>query len=196
MILYIARVDIQQLCADTGCSLEDLPGAMDDRDGCQEKVSEIHAISATGWLYIARAYIQYSLPIQDVALKTYREQWTIETGVKRGVARDPCHQCNRMILYIGRAYIQQLCADTGCSLEDLPGVMDDRDGCQERVTEINAISATGWYYISLEPIYNSSVPIQDVALKTYREQWAIETGVKRGLARSMPSVQQDDIIYS
>ena len=26
-----------------------------------------------------------------------------------------------------RTYIQQLCADTGCSLEDLPGVMDDRD---------------------------------------------------------------------
>ena len=25
-------------------------------------------------------------------------------------------------------YIQQLCADTGCSLKDLPGAMDDRDG--------------------------------------------------------------------
>ena len=27
-----------------------------------------------------------------------------------------------------RTYIQQLCADTGCSLEDLLGVMDDREG--------------------------------------------------------------------
>ena len=27
-----------------------------------------------------------------------------------------------------RNYIQQLCADTGCSLEDLPEVMDDREG--------------------------------------------------------------------
>ena len=27
-----------------------------------------------------------------------------------------------------RTYIPQLCADTGCSLEDLPGVMDERDG--------------------------------------------------------------------
>ena len=26
-----------------------------------------------------------------------------------------------------RTYIQQLCADTGCSLEDLPGVMNNRD---------------------------------------------------------------------
>ena len=27
-----------------------------------------------------------------------------------------------------RTYIQQLCADTGCSLEDLPEAMDDREG--------------------------------------------------------------------
>ena len=32
-----------------------------------------------------------------------------------------------------RTYIQQLCVDTGCSLEDLPGAMDDRDGWRERV---------------------------------------------------------------
>ena len=39
----------QQFCADTGCSLEDLPGAMDDRDGLREKVREIRAGCATGW---------------------------------------------------------------------------------------------------------------------------------------------------
>ena len=27
-----------------------------------------------------------------------------------------------------RTYIQRLCANGGCDLEDLPGVMDDRDG--------------------------------------------------------------------
>ena len=32
-----------------------------------------------------------------------------------------------------RTYIQQLCADTGYSLEDILGAMDDRDWCQERV---------------------------------------------------------------
>ena len=41
-----------------------------------------------------------------------------------------------------RTYIQQLCADTGCSLEDLPGVMDNRDGWRERVREIHAGSVT------------------------------------------------------
>ena len=34
-----------------------------------------------------------------------------------------------------RNYIKQLCADTGCSLSDLPGVMDDRDGWWEMVED-------------------------------------------------------------
>ena len=38
----------------------------------------------------------------------------------------------------------------------------------------------------LEPTYNSSVPIQDVALKTYRKQWTIEKGDRRGSRRSVP----------
>ena len=33
-------------------------------------------------------------------------------------------------------------------------------------------------------IYNSSVPIQDIVLKTYREQWTIETGGERRTERS------------
>ena len=31
-----------------------------------------------------------------------------------------------------------------------------------------------------EPIYNSSVSIQDIALKTSRERWTIETGEREG----------------
>ena len=41
-----------------------------------------------------------------------------------------------------RLYIQQLCADTGCSLEDLLGGMDDRHGLRERVREIRASGVT------------------------------------------------------
>ena len=41
-----------------------------------------------------------------------------------------------------RTYIQQLCADIGCSLENLLGTMNDRDGWQERVREICASNAT------------------------------------------------------
>ena len=35
-----------------------------------------------------------------------------------------------------KTFIQQLCADTWGSLQDLPGAMEDRDGWQERVREI------------------------------------------------------------
>ena len=36
--------------------------------------------------------------------------------------------------------LQQLCADTGCCLEDLPGVLDDRDRWKKSVREIRASS--------------------------------------------------------
>ena len=44
----------------------------------------------------------------------------------------------------------------------------------------------------LESIYNSSVPIQDVALKTYRERWTIETGGERGSGISVLAVWHND----
>ena len=42
-----ARICIQQLCADTECSPEDLPEAMDDRKGWRERVRDIRADGAT-----------------------------------------------------------------------------------------------------------------------------------------------------
>ena len=44
----------------------------------------------------------------------------------------------------------------------------------------------------LEPTYNSSVPIQDVALKTYRKRWAIEKGGGRGSGISVLMARHDD----
>ena len=44
----------------------------------------------------------------------------------------------------------------------------------------------------LEPIYNCSVPIQDIALKTFREQWMIETGGEKGSGRYVLAVQHYD----
>ena len=41
-----------------------------------------------------------------------------------------------------RTYILQLCADTGCSPEDLPEAMDDREGWRERIRDIRADSVT------------------------------------------------------
>ena len=41
-----------------------------------------------------------------------------------------------------RTYIQQLCDDTGCSPEDLPKAMNDREKWRERVRDIRASGTT------------------------------------------------------
>ena len=43
-----------------------------------------------------------------------------------------------------------------------------------------------------EPIYNSSMPIQDIALKTSQEQWTIKTGGER--EQGGPCWQRDMMI--
>ena len=63
----------------------------------------------------------------------------------------PLHRC-ASVGRPTRTYLQQLCTDTGCSLEDLPKAMDDRERERERerekerererVREIGAISVT------------------------------------------------------
>ena len=45
-----------------------------------------------------------------------------------------------------RTYIQQLCEDTGCCLEDLPRAMNDREEWRERVRDIRATSTTWWWW--------------------------------------------------
>ena len=45
-----------------------------------------------------------------------------------------------------RTYIQQLCKDTGCSPEDLPEAMNDREKWRERVKDIRARSTTWWWW--------------------------------------------------
>ena len=43
-------------------------------------------------------------------------------------------------------YIQQLCEDTGCSPEDLPRAMNDREKWRERVRDIHASGTTWWWW--------------------------------------------------
>ena len=45
-----------------------------------------------------------------------------------------------------RTYIQQLCEDTGCSPEDLPEAMNDREKWQERVRDIRVCGTTWWWW--------------------------------------------------
>ena len=44
-----------------------------------------------------------------------------------------------------RTYLQQVCMDTGCSLDGLPGAMDDRHERWEKVKEILARSTNWWW---------------------------------------------------
>ena len=46
-----------------------------------------------------------------------------------------------------RTYIQQLCEDTGCSTEDLPESMNDREEWRERVRDIRTSSTTWWWWL-------------------------------------------------
>ena len=45
-----------------------------------------------------------------------------------------------------RTYILQLCEDTGCSPEDLPEAMNDREKWRERVRDIRASGMTWWWW--------------------------------------------------
>ena len=43
-------------------------------------------------------------------------------------------------------YIQQLCEDMGCSPEDLPKAMNDREKWRERIGDIHASGMTWWWW--------------------------------------------------
>ena len=45
-----------------------------------------------------------------------------------------------------RTYAQQLCEDTGCSPEDLPEAMNDREKWRERVKDIRASGIWWWWW--------------------------------------------------
>ena len=51
-----------------------------------------------------------------------------------------------------RTYIQQLCEDTGCSLEDLPEAMNDREKWPERVRDIRACGTTWWWWWNINSL--------------------------------------------
>ena len=71
--------------------------------------------------------------------------WSNEDELIRDMLRwTPSHGWAKAA-WPARTKKQHLCADT----EDLPGVMDIRDGWWERVWEIHAGSITWWWYINI-----------------------------------------------
>ena len=56
--------------------------------------------------------------------------------------------------------IQQLCVDTGCGPEDLPEVIDDREGWWGRVRDICADGATWWWWWNVNDIFTRELICQ------------------------------------
>ena len=50
-----------------------------------------------------------------------------------------------------RTYMQQLCEETGCSSEDLPEAMNDREKWRERVKDIRTSATTWWWWYMYKP---------------------------------------------
>ena len=69
-----SRTYIRQLCEDTGCSLEDLPEAMNDWEKWRERVSDISACGTTWWWwYIYDIYIYIYIYIYATAYKFFHQ---------------------------------------------------------------------------------------------------------------------------
>ena len=86
--------------------------------------------------------------------KTIQVRWTRHVGhcwrrrdkLKSGILQWTPSHGRAKAGWPARTYIQQLSADIGCTLEDLPGMMDDREGLWERVREIHAGGVTWWWW--------------------------------------------------
>ena len=101
-----------------------------------------------------------------------------------------------------QTYIQQLCEDTGCSSEDLPETMNDREKWQERVRDIHASGTWWWWWwysniwnhltVSKKSTFSSYVRIRDVALKTCWRWWTIGRSGERGSGISVLVARHHD----
>ena len=72
-----------------------------------------------------------------------------------------------------RTYIQQLCEDTGCSPEDLPKAINDREKWRERVRDIRVSGTTWWWWWWYAKIFLN--PFIDYSLLNLVVKWVFET---------------------
>ena len=112
----------------------------------------LRAILNTSWKQHStkRQLYGHLLPIsKTIKIKRTRyvgHCWRSKVELIRDVLQwTPSHR-RASVGWPARPYLQQLCIDTGCSLEDLPEAMDDRDRWRERVKEIRASSMTSWWW--------------------------------------------------
>ena len=106
----------------------------------------------------ARFIEQVSTPKSSSCTATYHPSWKLSKLDEPDMRRSKDELINDVLLWtpsyvrarIGRparTYIQHHCTDSGCSLEDLPGAMEDRDGWREEVREIMLAAWHGDYQV-------------------------------------------------
>ena len=67
-----------------------------------------------------------------------------------------------------QTYIQQLCEDTGCSPEDLPEAMNDREKWRERVRDICASGTTWWWWFVADMYWIFNLSVYYLGLKNMK----------------------------
>ena len=113
----------------------------------------LHAILNKSWKqHLTKQYLYVHLPPISKSIQVRwtwlaRHCWRNKDESIGDILRwIPTHWCAR----VGQpawTCLHLLYADTGYSLEDLLGAIDDRDGWRERAREIHAVSMTWWWYI-------------------------------------------------
>ena len=91
-----------------------------------------------------------------------------------------------------RTYIQQLCEDTGCSPEDLPEAMNDREKWQKRVRDIRVSGTTRWWWwwYILSVIYFIKIWICiNICIRT--QKWSLRNSKSHQVSRTLLSIQAD-----
>ena len=137
-------------------------GKNTERERERERIREIHAGGTTWWWWLAilnKSWRQHPTKHQlyghlPPIMKTIQVRRTRHAGHCRRSRDELISDVLLWTLIYGRAkpgwpartYIQQLCKDMGCSLEDLPEAMNDWEKWRERVRDIRASSATWWWW--------------------------------------------------
>ena len=83
---------------------------------------------------------------KTIQIKRNRNCWSSKDELKRDILQWTLVHRRRKDGRPIRTYIQQLCADTGCCLEDLPGAMDVKTGSERGAKEIHKSSSTSWWW--------------------------------------------------
>ena len=65
-----------------------------------------------------------------------------------------------------RTYIQQLCEDTGCSPEDLPEAMNDREKWRKRIRDNRAGGTTWWWWLNWCKYFKLHNVLQIISIRT------------------------------